>query len=113
MINGKIAIKPLSVNQAYKGRRFSTKKHKKYVKDVLSLLPQGEINSDFYQLEITFGFSSSNADIDNPLKVFQDCLQKKYDFNDRLIKRCVIDVEKVKKGKEFIKFKLSPFSWNC
>lgn len=100
-------IKPLSVNEAWKGRRFKTNKYKKYINDILILLPKNEFipQAEIF-LSLTFGFSSSSSDFDNPIKPFVDCLQKKYGFNDKMIKRCVIEVDKVKKGKEYIRYTL-------
>ena len=95
-------IKPLSVNEAWKGRRFKTDKYNAYEKKVLLMLPKCEIN-DFSSIEITYGFSNSLSDIDNPTKMLLDILQKKYNVNDRDIIRLVLNKEIVKKGKEFIK----------
>jgi len=58
------------------------------------------------ELWLEFGFSSSLSDFDNPVKPFVDCLQNKYGFNDRQIKRAHIEVIDVKKGEEYIKFDL-------
>lgn len=99
-------IKPLSVNGAWKGRRFKTDQYKKYEHDILMLLRPVIIPSGFLELTLTFGFSSAASDFDNPVKPFVDCLQKKYGFNDKMIKRCVINVDNVKKGKEFIEWEL-------
>jgi Holliday junction resolvase RusA-like endonuclease len=88
------------------GKRFATPKYKRYQRDICAMLPKMTIPEGFLELHLTFGFSSANSDFDNPVKCFVDCLQKKYDFNDRMIKRCVIDVEHVKKGKEFIDWEL-------
>lgn len=99
-------IKPLSVNEAWKGRRFKTDKYKKYQYDLLFILPKMEVPKGFLHLSLEFGFSNSASDFDNPVKCFVDCLQKKYRFNDKMIKRCTIDVKKTKKGSEYIKFKL-------
>ena len=102
-----INIKPLSVNQAWKGRRFRSDKYKIYEKNLLLLLPNTsiEIKGDL-KLSIVFGFSNRGSDIDNPLKPLIDILQKKYKFNDKQI--IILNVEKkiVKKGSEFIKIKL-------
>jgi Holliday junction resolvase RusA-like endonuclease len=106
----KVNIKPLSVNQAWKGKRYKTEKYKNYETTLMYVLPKdvfipsGEIN-----LTLIFGQSSPLADFDNPVKLFVDCLQKKYGFNDRKIKRCVIEVKKVKKGEEFIDFEMVPY----
>jgi len=100
----RLDIKPLSVNEAWKGRRFKTDKYKKYTQDILSILRPAKIPDGYLELHLKFGFSSANSDFDNPVKCFVDCLQKKYGFNDKMIKRCIIDVEQVKKGFEFIEW---------
>ena len=105
----RLNIKPLSVNQAWQGRRFKTKKYNKYIADVLSILQTVKIPDGYLQLNLVFGFSSAASDFDNPVKCFVDCLQKKYGFNDKMIKRCIIDIEKVKKGDEFIDWTLSSY----
>lgn len=102
----RLDIKPLSINAAFKGRRFKTDKYKRYERDVCAILPQMTIPEGYLSLSLRFGFSSKNADFDNPVKLICDILQKKYGFNDRMIKRCVIEVEHVKKGKEFIDWEI-------
>ena len=65
----RIEIKPLSVNDAWKGRRYRTDKYKAFQKEITLKLPN--INIDLkgaLRLEIVFGFSSKGSDIDNPLK---------------------------------------------
>ena len=106
----RINIKPMSVNGAWRGRRFKTKNYLDYEKAVFLLLPKSiDIPEGKLKLIIKFGLSSKNADLDNPIKLFQDILQKRFGFNDRLIYS--IDAEKfdVKKGTEFIDFKLIPY----
>ena len=66
-------------------------------------VPEGEL-----ELIIQFGFSSKLSDIDNGVKTFIDVLQKKYDFNDRRIYRLVVNKVIVKKGDEYINFKIGP-----
>ena len=102
----RIDIKPLSVNQAWQGRRFKTKLYDKYISDMLMLLPKLKVSNDKLELEITFGLSSRSADIDNPLKCFIDCLQKKYNFDDKMIYRLIVNKEITKKGKEYIEFEI-------
>ena len=102
----RIDIKPLSVNQAWQGRRFKTPKYKTYERDILMLLPQANIPNGLLELYLKFGFSNKGSDFDNPIKCFVDCLQKKYSFNDNRIKRCIIEVDNVKKGEEFIEFEI-------
>ena len=102
----KINIKPLSVNEAWQGRRFKTPKYNRYINDILLTLPKLDLQFDKIQLDLKFGLSNKNADIDNPVKCFVDCLQKKYGFNDRLIYKMVVEKIDVKKGDEFIEFKI-------
>lgn len=103
-----VNIKPLSVNKAWKGRRYKTLAYKNYEQQVLTLLPQRvHIPDGKLELHLEFGFSSPLADFDNPVKLFVDCLQKKYRFNDRRIRRAIIDVDdSLNKGDEFVAFKL-------
>ena len=58
------------------------------------------------KIEIVFGFSSSGSDIDNGLKPFLDCIQKKYGINDNKVYELNVKKEVVKKGNEFIEFKI-------
>ena len=102
----KIKIKPLSVNQCWKGRRFKTTKYKNYEKILLAKLEPLELPKPPFRVHFRFGFSSKLADWDNPIKPFQDILQKRYNFNDRDVFRAVIDKEIVKKGDEFIEFSI-------
>jgi Holliday junction resolvase RusA-like endonuclease len=53
-----------------------------------------------------FGFSSKLSDIDNCLKTFIDCLVKKYGVDDRYIYELHVFKTLVKKGEEYIKFKI-------
>lgn len=109
----KVNIKPLSVNKAWQGRRFKTKEYKQYEKDCLMILPNSiEIPEGELKISLTFGFSSKSSDADNPVKLFVDILQKKYDFNDSRIYEYSIKKTSVKKGKEFIKFKIEPLNLN-
>lgn len=100
----KIEIKPLSVNDAWKGRRFKTDEYKTYERAMMYLLPQMSTPKDALKINIIFGFSSSGSDIDNCLKPFLDCLQKKYAINDNRIYELNVKKEIVKKGSEYIKF---------
>ena len=102
----KILIKPLSVNQAWQGKRYKTNVYLKYERDILKLIPKEPILPAPYRFDITFGFSNKASDIDNPLKPFLDCIQKKYNINDKDIYELNVKKEIVKKGKEFIDFKI-------
>lgn len=103
--DGVIWIKPMSVNDAWQGRRFKTKKYKDYERTVKSLLPVIDNIQTPIELHLEFGFSSKLQDADNPVKLIGDILQKKYGFNDRDIYKYIIEKRIVKKGYEYIKFK--------
>ena len=103
-----INIKPLSVNQAWQGRRFKTPKYKSYEKELILKLPNIKIdNNARLKVDIIFGYSNRASDIDNPLKPFLDCLQKKYNINDNMIYELTVKKEIVKKSKEFINFEIT------
>ena len=100
----KIDIKPLSVNKCWQGRRFKTPDYKSYERDLMLMLPNTQIPHGKLYIEVTFGFSRTTSDIDNPLKPFLDILQKKYKFNDRDIYKLLVHKEIVDVGSEFIHF---------
>lgn len=107
-MNYEIKIKPLSVNEAFQGRRFKTDKYDLFIRKTLLLLPKYiEIPSpENVKLAIEFGFSSKNSDIDNCCKSFIDCLVKKYSVDDRYIYEMHVFKSIVKKGDEYIKFRI-------
>jgi Holliday junction resolvase RusA-like endonuclease len=64
------------------------------------------VDKENIKLAIEFGFSSKLSDIDNCLKTFIDCLVKKYGVDDRYIIELHVFKAIVKKGEEYIKFKI-------
>lgn len=102
----RLPIKPLSVNDAWKGRRYKTDKYRAYEMELLYRLPKIVLPPPPYEVTYRFGFSSASSDNDNPVKLFQDILSKKYKFNDNLIKRTIIESDYVKKGQEFVEFSI-------
>lgn len=106
-----VDIKPMSVNQAWQGRRFKTPKYKAWREQISFMLPPVvEIPEGRMMLMVTFGVSSKLADMDNMLKPFIDALQDKYGFNDRQIYVGLVGKVDVPKGKEFIKWELQDIS---
>jgi len=106
-MNIELKIKPLSTNQAWKGRRFKTDKYKKFEKDMLMILPKFKGNiPDLICINIEFGFTSKASDLDNPIKMVLDCLQKKYGFNDNKIYE--LNVRKVITKEPFINISILP-----
>ena len=100
----KLLLKPLSINKAWQGKRFKTKEYKQYERDVLLLLRPMVIPDGELEMNISWGFSNMLSDVDNPVKCFVDCLQKKYGFNDARVRKMTIEKFKVKKGDEYIEF---------
>jgi len=107
MVN--IKIKALSLNMAYRGRRFKTDDYHIYKKEVLSLLPKLEVPTGKLEVYYRFGVSNKNTDYDNLIKNLQDILQKAYGFNDNKIYRASIEKVDTKKGEEFISFEIKEY----
>lgn len=107
----RINIKPLSVNKARQGKRFKTKAYKDYERMLLLMLPKAiDIqNPESMQLIVKRGFSSPLSDVTNPIKLFEDILQKAYGINDRYFYRVILEKEIVKKGQEYIEFEILEF----
>ena len=113
MIVFKLNEKPLSVNEAWQGKRFKTPLYKAYEEFILLSMPKAKIETEqMLRIEFFFGFSNKASDLDNPVKLLLDIAQKKYGFNDKNVfelnvRKCI-----VKKGDEFIQmgiYKLLPF----
>lgn len=104
----KIDIKPLSVNDCWKGERYKTKLYTKYERDSLFLLPAiKDFPNPPYKIEFIFGQSNPAADFDNPVKPLTDILQKKYRFNDKDVYEAIIKKVIVPKGSEYFEFNIS------
>ncbi|MHA2009947.1 MAG: hypothetical protein ACW980_21750 [Promethearchaeota archaeon] len=106
----KLRVKPLSVNEAWKGKRYKTDQYKAYEKELMYLLKYLDIPDGKIQITILWGVSNIGSDWDNPIKPFIDVLQKKYGFNDSRIYRGVVGKVKVPKGKEFIEFEIESYA---
>lgn len=104
-----IRMKPLSVNEAWKGKRFKSDRYKAYEMEMLLRLPPGRLPNPPYRVFYEFGFSNSQADFDNPCKPLGDILQKKYGFNDKEIYEAHIRKVLVKKGQEYLKVRIEHF----
>lgn len=102
-----IDVKPLSVNDCWRGRRFKTPAYDNYEKLLFFKLPKITPFPDPpYRITFEFGFSSRASDWDNPCKPLQDVLQKKYGFDDKHIHEALVKKVLVKKGEEYFKFKI-------
>lgn len=99
--------KPLSVNQAWQGRRYKTKLYQQYERMMLTVLPHLSIPSGRLSITLTFGFSNKSSDLDNPVKPMLDILQKRYGFNDSRIYLLTVNKKIVPKGQENITFEIN------
>ncbi len=104
-----VNIKPLSVNEAWQGRRFKTPAYRRYAKELDILLPKIKFPEPPFTVIYHVYYSSKASDIDNFLKAFNDCLQKKYNFNDNQIYHSRQTKHIVSKGEEKIQFSIKPF----
>ena len=102
----RINIKPLSVNQAWQGKRFKTINYTIFEKSVMLQLSSMIIPDAPYRLTLNLAFSNKSSDIDNPVKLISDILQKRYKINDRDIYELIVKKVIVKKGKEYFEFKI-------
>lgn len=99
-----LKIKPISLNHAYRGRRFKTPELEAFKEECYFRLPKQDIPEGELSVKYEFGISSKNSDLDNLVKCFQDALAVKYGFNDRQIYHIEAVKVDVKKGEEYIKF---------
>lgn len=103
----KVNIKPLSVNKAWQGKRFKTKDYKSFERELLLKMPMVKMVDSPFRVDLRFGFSNKLSDIDNPIKLTLDIIQKKYGINDRDVYALNVTKEVVKKGDEFIQYKIT------
>ena len=100
-------VKPLSMNEAFMGRKRKTAAYRTYEIKLPHHLPEIEIPARGpLGLNVRVGYSNRQSDIDNCLKPFIDILQKQYGFNDNRIYRLDVTKVKVEKGEEYIAFSL-------
>ncbi len=106
IINGvaTIYIKPLSVNDVWKGRRFRTDTYDQYEKAIIRVLPPLSLPAPPFKVTFKFGMSSKGSDVDNCIKPLQDVLAGHYKFNDNQIYELHVYKKIVKKGEEYFSF---------
>jgi Holliday junction resolvase RusA-like endonuclease len=102
----KISVKPLSLNEAYRGRRFKTKELSLYKQAIRLLAPKLPQIEGKLEAHYRFGMSSKGSDVDNCIKCLQDALAECYGFNDNRIYKMVVEKVDCKKGEEFVEFEI-------
>ncbi len=85
-----VEIKPLSVNDAWQGKRFKTKEYKRYESAMSLLLYKDRVPEPITgKLEVWYRFYLKNcsmSDVDNPIKPLNDILvRNKIIKDDRYI----------------------------
>lgn len=105
----RLDIKPLSVNAAYRGRRFATAELTRYKRDIGMMTPKHvQIPQGAMRVAYVFGISSRGSDGDNLIKAFQDSIAERYGFNDNRIYEWSVKKAIVPRGKEYIEFEIAP-----
>ena len=106
-IKQKIFLKPLSVNEARQGKRYKTKKYKKFEQILLQKLKNKKINKEKkLHIIVDVWFSSVRSDLDNIFKPLFDILQKKYWFDDKRIYQITAKKNIVQKWYEYLDFEI-------
>lgn len=103
-------LKPMSVNEAWQGKKTKSVKYRKYEAQLLRSLPDIEIPDGLLEVRLVVYYSSKLSDLDNAAKPFIDCLCKRYGFDDRYIYRIRMTKVIVPKGRENIQFRILPFT---
>ena len=107
-----IKIKPLSINDAWQGRRYKTTAYNKYAEEVGLLLlkkTKPTIKSKQVRIYYVFHLSNMRADVDNFIKAFQDILFKWLGIDDSRIYRLTAEKVKCKKGEERIEWGITEY----
>jgi len=103
-----IYITPMTINQAWQGRKYKTPKYADYIDDVLELLPENETIEGYVAIYLTFYLNNrrfKTADVDNFIKPIFDILVKKgYIEDDRKV--LVVRAEKLPHTEEKIKIEI-------
>lgn len=104
----KLKVKPLSVNKAWKGRRFKTPEYISYEWEVAVLLPKIKISGDVdILIEYHMNFAKL-SDIDNPSKPLLDILVKQGLIDDDR-KIWHLDQYKFQSDENFIYIEIKPY----
>lgn len=113
MIKVEVQIKPISVNEAFQGKRYKTKDCKHWERCFQYMLPKKERVKGMVRVHYRFFLRNhAQMDYDNLLKIMQDSLVKAgYIDDDRKIYHALI--EKIPtKGADRIEIEIRPYGFN-
>ena len=109
---GHIPIKPLTVNKAYRGRKYKSPEYKEWTEKMDLLLlkhaPPGPLPEGDLFIFFNFGMTLQN-DTDNPVKSAKDRIAKHYGINDRRFRSHAADRIKQPRDGGFIEFIIKPY----
>ena len=103
-----LKVKPLTVNQAWKGRRYTSDDYKAYIAECLYKLPKITVEAKRYEIIFRFYLiHHATTDYDNLIKPIQDILVKKGILpDDRFIYKA--SQEKIPSNTDYIEIELLP-----
>jgi Holliday junction resolvase RusA-like endonuclease len=106
-----VNIKPMTVNQAWCGRKFKTPKYKQWREEFSWIIKDCKLHNEevkWCTLDLKFYIKHyATTDIDNLLKPLLDALQESgILLDDKYVKR--ITAEKFKSKKEYIEILITP-----
>lgn len=105
-------FKPISVNEAYIGRRFDSQKKKEFMEKMKKDLLNTEIDcKPPYCLWWRF-YVTAASDLDNLIKVATDCVFKHFWINDNLVYKIVAEKCIAKRGKEYFQLEIEHYDNN-
>lgn len=105
-----VAIKALSINKAFKGRRFKTQEYKDYEQFLLYTLPKKDMIKGMVNIHYKFFLKNHKiTDCSNLVKCLEDILvKKKYIQDDRFVYK--FSVEKIPSAIDRIQIDIYPYS---
>jgi len=109
-MNFLIPIKPLSINAAFRGRRFKTPECTAFENTVFQMLPARRVEGAYYKFKYILFLTTFNlSDIDNAIKILQDTIVKRGIITDdrRIVETIVL---KYKSDFDFIMIEIQGLS---
>lgn len=106
----RLNIRALSLNSAYRGRRFATKELKEYKEALFRMLPRKSVPEGKLSVRFVFGVSSKASDVDNLVKNVMDALAEAYGFNDNRVYKLTVEKKDVPKSQEYIEFEITAYN---